>query len=111
MAGLRRAVHDKAGRHARANRYGPVHLESVDVGLGSLLPNNPLVIEGYAANGMPDRRFLASRQRAVEVRQYLESHFHLNPKLVGVMPMADQPPRGAGKKMWDGICLVLVVSK
>jgi phospholipid/cholesterol/gamma-HCH transport system substrate-binding protein len=75
------------------------------------LPNNPLVIEGYAANGMPDRRYLASRQRAVEVRQYLESHFHLNPKLVGVMPMADQPPRGAGKKMWDGICLVLVVSK
>jgi phospholipid/cholesterol/gamma-HCH transport system substrate-binding protein len=75
------------------------------------LPNNPLVIEGYAANGMPDRRYLASRQRAVEVRRYLESHFHLNPKLVGVMPMADQPPRGAGKKMWDGICLVLVVSK
>jgi hypothetical protein len=75
------------------------------------LPNNPLVIEGYAATGMPDRRYLASRQRAVEVRQYLESHFHLNPKLVGVMPLADQPPRGAGKKMWDGICLVLVVSK
>ena len=75
------------------------------------LPNNPLVIEGYAATGMPDRRYLASRQRAVEVRQYLESHFHLNPKLVGVMPMADQPPKGAGKKMWDGICLVLVVSK
>jgi phospholipid/cholesterol/gamma-HCH transport system substrate-binding protein len=79
--------------------------------LVSYLPNNPLVVEGYADTGMPDQRYLASRQRAVEVRQYLESQFHLNPKLVGVMPMADQPPRGAGKKMWDGICLVLVVSK
>lgn len=75
------------------------------------LPNNPIVIEGYATNGMPDQRYLASRQRAIEVRQYLESRFHLNSKLVGVMPLAGQPPAGAGKEMWDGICLVLVVSK
>jgi hypothetical protein len=30
---------------------------------------------------------------------------------VGVMPLAGEPPHGTGKKMWDGICLMLVVSK
>jgi len=80
-------------------------------GLVPFLPNNPIVIEGYAAEGMPDQRYLASRQRAVEVRQYLESRFHLNSKLVGVMPLGDRPPPGTDKKMWNGVCLVLVVSK
>jgi hypothetical protein len=75
------------------------------------LPNNPIVIEGYSASGMPDQRYRISRQRAVEVRQYLESRFHLNSKLVGIMPFDDRPPAGAGKEMWDGICLVLITSK
>lgn len=75
------------------------------------LPNNPIVVEGYSTNGMPDQRYLASRQRAIQVRGYLESRFHLNSKLVGVMPLGDHPPAGVHKSTWDGICLALVVSK
>jgi hypothetical protein len=60
---------------------------------------------------MPDQRFLVARQRADEVRQYLESRFRLNSKLVGIMPLEDRPPPGSGKQMWDGVCLVLVASK
>jgi len=41
----------------------------------------------------------------------LESRFLLNSKLVGIMPFGDRPPAGAGKEMWDGICLVLITSK
>lgn len=75
------------------------------------LPRNPIVVEGYAIVGMPDERYRVSRARAVEVRSYLISQFHLNPKMVGVMPLADQPPKGVGKQIWNGICLVLVASK
>lgn len=80
-------------------------------GLVPFLPNNPVVIEGYAEAGMPDERYLESRERATAVRQYLETEFHLKPNLVGIMPLGDHPPPGANKSSWDGICLALVVSK
>lgn len=75
------------------------------------LPHNPIVIEGYAAAGMPEQQYLTSRQRALEVRQYLEARFHLDSERVGMMALGDQPFQEAGKQSWDGICLVLVVSK
>lgn len=77
----------------------------------SYLPNNPIKIEGYTVNGLPDQRYLSSRERAADVRRYLEPRFRLNSKLVGIMPLGGRPPAGTGKEMWDGICLVLVVSK
>lgn len=80
-------------------------------GLVPYLPRNPVIVEGYASKGMPDQRYLASRERAVAVRHYLISRFHLDPKRIGIMPMGDQPPKHTEKKMWDGICLVLMVSK
>ncbi len=79
--------------------------------LVSYLPDNPVVVEGYAATGLPDQRYLASDQRAIAVRQYLESRFHLDPNRVGIMPLRGRPPAHTGKQTWDGVCLVLVVSK
>ncbi len=75
------------------------------------LPNDPVVVEGYAANGLPDQLYVESRQRAIDVRQYLESRFHLKSELLGIMPLGNHPPPGTGKMTWDGICLALVVSK
>ncbi len=75
------------------------------------LPDNPVVVEGYATGGLPDQRYLASDQRAMEVRQYLESRFHLDSNRIGIMPLRDRPLTHTGKKRWDGVCLVLVVSK
>jgi outer membrane protein OmpA-like peptidoglycan-associated protein len=75
------------------------------------LPRNPVIIEGYANLGQPDQRYVASRQRALAVRDYLESQFHLKSKLVGIMPMADHPPQATGKTQWNGVSLVLVESR
>lgn len=75
------------------------------------LPNNPIVVEGYAAKGMASKEYTVSRERAVAVRRYLVAHFHLKPKRVGVMPMGAHPPARTGKKQWNGVCLVLVVWK
>ncbi|MGH9771456.1 MAG: MlaD family protein [Candidatus Acidiferrales bacterium] len=92
-------------------KQGRAILDQNMSGLVPYLPRNPIIVEGYAGQGMPDQRYLASRQRAVVVRHYLISRFHLDPKRIGIMPMGDQPPHRSKKKMWDGICLVLVVSK
>lgn len=79
--------------------------------LVAYLPNNPIMVEGYATNGKPDQKYLRSRERAVEVRSYLVQHFSLQGKDVGFIPLAGQPPKKAGKNTWNGVCLVLVVSK
>lgn len=107
-AGLFQAGAD--GKQELTNE-GPSILNQNMAELTPHLPNNPIMIEGYAAAGMPSERYLASRQRALEVRQYLESHFHLNSKLVGVMPLGNQPPPKAGRDSWDGVSLVLAISK
>lgn len=79
--------------------------------LVSYLPNNPMMIEGYCISGLPDQRYLTSTQRATVVRQYLISRFHLDPRRVGIMPQGGHPSAGTGQRMWDGISLVLIVSK
>lgn len=92
-------------------KEGQAILDQNMSGLVPYLPRNPVIVEGYASKGMPDQRYLESRERAVAVRHYLISRFHLDPKRIGIMPMGDQPPKRTNKKMWNGICLVLVVSK
>lgn len=75
------------------------------------LPNNPIMIEGYADSGSSAQRYLAASQRAADVKQYLESRFHLNPDLLGTIALDDKPPKGAGMESWNGVCLTLVVSR
>ena len=75
------------------------------------LPRNPIMVEGYAELGQPDQRYIASRERAIAVRAYLESRFHLNSKIVGIMPMGNHPPEQTGKPQWSGVALVLVKSR
>lgn len=90
---------------------GKAILDKAMSGLTPYLPNNPVVVEGYSTSGAPDQQYLASRQRALAARAYLQQHFHLDPKLVGVMPFGAHPPKGTGRGTWDGVCLVLVESK
>lgn len=75
------------------------------------LPNNPLVVEGYATAGAPSQMYLESRERALEVSQYLQQHFHLKPDRVGIMPLGAHPLPHMHKKTWDGVCLTLVAWK
>lgn len=84
---------------------------AVDQAMGRLvrwLPNNPIVVEGYDVAASPAQEYLDSRERAVDVRQYLQSHFHLPPNQLGIMPLGSVPPPHTGRKSWNGICLVLV---
>lgn len=75
------------------------------------LPNNPIMVEGYSSQGAADQQFILSRERADDVRAYLESSYHIDPKFLGAIPLGDHPPHGTGRDQWDGVCLVVVVSK
>ena len=70
------------------------------------LYSNPIILEGYAQNGATADQLLESRTRATLIRGYLELHFHVQSKNVGIVALGQQPPTGAGKSSWDGICLV-----
>jgi phospholipid/cholesterol/gamma-HCH transport system substrate-binding protein len=78
--------------------------------LGSL-PDRIVIVEGYCPTGTADRQFAVARERADLVRQYLEAHFHLLHRDVGVVPLGDRPPRNAGRSMWNGVGIVFFEDK
>ena len=70
------------------------------------LYSRPIVIEGYAPDVQASQQIAQSRARAALVRAYLQLHFHLETKNVGIVALSAQPPAGAGKSTWDGVSLV-----
>jgi phospholipid/cholesterol/gamma-HCH transport system substrate-binding protein len=70
--------------------------------------NQPMVIEGYSAQTSPVEQLVLARAHMLLVAHYLELHFHLNSKNVGVMPLNATPPQSAGKSTWDGACIVIL---
>jgi phospholipid/cholesterol/gamma-HCH transport system substrate-binding protein len=89
---------DETGRHAIDSAVAPV----VDS-----LPDHLVIVEGYCVTGTPDQQFVMSRRRANLVREYLEAHFHLVHSDVGIVPLRDKPPTGAGRDTWNGVAIVL----
>ena len=70
--------------------------------------NQPMVIEGYSTQTSPVEQLVFSRAHMLLVAHYLELHFHLNSKNIGVMPLNATPPPSAGKSIWDGACIVIL---
>jgi phospholipid/cholesterol/gamma-HCH transport system substrate-binding protein len=89
---------DETGRQAIDSAVAPV----VDS-----LPDHLVIVEGYCGTGTPDEQFVMSRRRADLVREYLEAHFHLRHNNVGIVPLRDKPPDGAGRDTWNGVAVVL----
>jgi len=89
---------DESGRRAIDGAVAPV----VDS-----LPDHLVIVEGYSGTGTPDQQFVMSRRRADLVREYLEAHFHLLHDDVGIVPLRDKPPHGAGRDSWNGVAIVL----
>jgi phospholipid/cholesterol/gamma-HCH transport system substrate-binding protein len=84
--------------------------QSIDQAVGQFkgLYDKPLIVEGYASSGLPSEELLQSRRRAALVRNYLQLHFHLQPKDTGIIALSSTPPEGAGKTTFDGVSLVSV---
>jgi phospholipid/cholesterol/gamma-HCH transport system substrate-binding protein len=84
--------------------------QSIDQAVGQFkaLYDKPLIVEGYASSGSPSEELLQSRRRAAMVRNYLQLHFHLEPKDTGIIALSGSPPETAGKTTFDGVSLVSV---
>lgn len=82
--------------------------ELIDHAVGQLsdVYARPIVVEGYAQAGSSADQLTRSRARAVLLRAYLQIHFHLQSKNIGVIALKDTPPVNAGNSTWDGVCLV-----
>jgi phospholipid/cholesterol/gamma-HCH transport system substrate-binding protein len=68
----------------------------------------PLVVEGYCNEPSGADQVTKSRSRAILVARYLEQHFHLNPKNIGLMPLNATPPASSGETSWNGAAIVLL---
>jgi phospholipid/cholesterol/gamma-HCH transport system substrate-binding protein len=75
---------------------------------GDALFDSPIVIEGYWNGDLPSSRLPLSRRRALTVRQYVQTHFQIETRQLGVMALKNTPPSGLGRATWDGICLVVL---
>jgi phospholipid/cholesterol/gamma-HCH transport system substrate-binding protein len=84
--------------------------QSIDQAVGQFkaLYDKPLIVEGYASSGSPSEELVQSRRRAALVRNYLQLHFHLEPKDTGIIALSSTPPESAGKTTFDGVSLVSV---
>jgi phospholipid/cholesterol/gamma-HCH transport system substrate-binding protein len=84
--------------------------QNVDQAVGQLkeIYGKPLIVEGYASSGSPSEELVQSRRRAALVRNYLQLHFHLQPKDTGIIALSSTPPESTGKATFDGVSLVSV---
>jgi phospholipid/cholesterol/gamma-HCH transport system substrate-binding protein len=75
-------------------------------------PSNSLImVEGYSTDGTKGDQSLVSRERAVQVREYLVKTFQFNPSYVGVIPMGALASNSPSGSTWDGVALVVFYDK
>ena len=85
---------------------GRLSLDAALAQLGDSALDGPIVIEGYAVSGDPANQFATAHSRAILVSQYLQNHFQIEQRNLGIVSMKDSPPGGVGHPTWDGVCIV-----
>jgi phospholipid/cholesterol/gamma-HCH transport system substrate-binding protein len=75
------------------------------------LPTNPLVVEGYATQGVVGERYQRSRSRAVAVREYVVSQYRLTQQSTGSIALAEDAQGSPSKDGWDGVALTLFLDR
>lgn len=90
---------------------GKALLNSTLARFGDSVLASPIVIEGYSSGGDAADNLALSNKRAILVRQYLLTHFRLNPGNIGAVALSNIPPAGLDHPSWDGICIVVPKGK
>ncbi len=71
----------------------------------------PVVVEGYSDCESVSDRLAVSRTRAILVRNYLQSNFHLDTGKLGAVALEGRPPDGSAHASWNGVAIVLLKAK
>lgn len=75
------------------------------------LPENPVVIEGYATTGSTGERFQRARSRATLVREYLLQQFELLPQHTGFIALGGEADDSPAGDTWNGVAVTLFVDR
>jgi phospholipid/cholesterol/gamma-HCH transport system substrate-binding protein len=78
---------------------------------GQRIFQSPIVVEGYSDCEIVNDRLAVSRARAILVRNYLQSHFHLDSGKLGAVALEDHPPDGSAHPSWNGVVIVVLKVK
>jgi phospholipid/cholesterol/gamma-HCH transport system substrate-binding protein len=74
------------------------------------VPTNPIVVEGYATEGLEGERFRRGRARAATVREYLVARYGLSPQHTGYIALDTAEGSPSGKR-WDGVAITLFLDR
>jgi phospholipid/cholesterol/gamma-HCH transport system substrate-binding protein len=74
---------------------------------GDSIIENPIIVEGYSDDSNPRDRLAVSRDRSIQVRNYIQTHFQLNPANLGAVALEDRPPSGMDRSKWNGVAIVI----
>lgn len=110
----KRAWLDKKELFSGSDELTPRGKAAIDKAIGTFvedLRNNPVVVEGYSAEGSPDERYRKALKRATAVQKYIETKYQLEDKHTGAIPLGSTPPEKTGKDSWDGVAVVLLPKK
>ena len=75
---------------------------------GAPILNSPIVVEGYSKAQSSSDQVIESRERAIQVSDYIEKHFHVSSKSVGMIELQSTPSATSGKRSWSGACIVVL---
>ncbi len=78
---------------------------------GQRIFQGPVVVEGYSDCEIVGDRLAASRSRAILVRNYLQSHFHLDTGKLGAVALESHPPEPSPHTSWNGVAITLLKEK
>ncbi len=74
---------------------------------GQRIFQGPVVVEGYSDSEIVSDRLAVSRTRAILVRNYLQSHFHLDTGRLGAVALENRTPDRSAHTSWNGVAIVL----
>jgi phospholipid/cholesterol/gamma-HCH transport system substrate-binding protein len=78
---------------------------------GQRIFQSPIMVEGYSDCEIVSERLAVSRARAILVRNYLQSHFHLDSGKLGAVALEDRPPDGSAHPSWNGVVIAVLKVK
>ncbi len=78
---------------------------------GQRVFQGPVVVEGYSDSEIVSDRLAVSRTRAIVVRNYLQSSFHLDTGRLGAVALENRPPDRSAHPSWNGVAIVLLKAK
>lgn len=90
---------------------GKVRLDSAMATYLKYIPSYPIVIEGYATDGLIQERFRTGRQRAGMVREYVLGRYGLAPEATGFIALVDTADGSPNGSTWDGVAIALFVDR